>query len=106
MSEAIEFIQDEVYRMLVRLGVEDGRAGDEAMQLCDRIRQGLGGDRYYIPTPGQDRRARNAAIREELAAGKTTREVARRHGVHPSTVSRAARADQEDEGFGGPDWTL
>lgn len=103
MSEIVDYLHEEVYRLLRKHGVEDGAAGDAAMMLCDRFRRDFGGERHYVPR--SDKARRDRAIKAELAAGRKGAEVAERHGVHPSTVSRVARTEDED-GFGSSDWNL
>lgn len=103
MSELLDTIQDGVYRLLRKHGVEDGLAGDDAAEFCARIRRDFGGFEAYVPRP--DKRARNRAIKDDLARSGDRRAVAQKHGVSISTVSRIAR-DDEQEGFGSADWNL
>lgn len=102
MSDLVDTIHEKVYRLLLRHGLDDGSAGDEASRLCLEIQRAYGGFEHYVSSP--DRRNRRAAIREEVAGGKDRREVARKFGVSMSTVSRAVRDDMGE--FGGPDWEL
>lgn len=79
-----------------------------AKAICDRLRRELGTLRVYVPAP--DRTARDRAILAGLAAGDGRVVVAARVGVHPSTVDRVARRNQErrrqGDGLGPAGWGL
>jgi hypothetical protein len=79
-----------------------------AKAICDRLRRELGTLRVYVPAP--DRSARDRAILAGLAAGDKREAIAARVGVHPSTVDRVAKRQQErrrqGDGLGPAGWGL
>lgn len=104
-SDLIDAMHDEVYQLLLRHGVEDLTALTDAGKLCESLQRRFGGHDHYVPV--SDKSTRNARIAADLRAGQKPKDVAAKHGVHLTTVVRAAkRVEAGDDGFGSPDWNL
>ncbi len=89
--------------------VEKGGTPEEiARRACQEFQRKYGGLERYIPAV--DRKWREQAIVEDVKKMKDRNEVAKKHGVHVSTVSRAVtRANQRGQhatGFGSDEWVL
>lgn len=102
-GDLLEAMHDVIFGLLVRRGIDDLAALNEAGTLCEDLQRRFGGRDHYIPVP--DKSTRNARIAAELAAGRDPQEVAARYGVSTKTVKRTARR-HDDPGFGSPDWNL
>ena len=103
----IEAMHDDLYRLLIRLGVDDLTALREAGALCENLQRRFGGRDHYVPAI--DKHARNARIAAELAAGREPAEIAKQYGMHPKTVEKIRRRTTtaiERLGFGSDDWVL
>lgn len=100
---------DEVSKTLVAAGIDPDHAASEAEAVCRRLRHEWGGGEYYIPSV--DKADDDRRIAEDVARLKDRQRVARLHGVHESTVSRAVtrhnrRKRNPSTGFGDSDWVL
>lgn len=69
---------------------------------CARLCAECGGRKVWLPT--QYRRATQARIEAELAAGHSVAEAAKAAGVHPRTAQRMA--NRPSFGFGRDEWVL
>lgn len=107
-ADLLDAVQDEVYRLLVRHGVEEVTAVDEASALRAQLQKTHGGKEHYLPA--LDRTARQRQILADLARGSSEEAVAAKHGVSLKTVQRAKQATPKNApdllGFGKDDWVL
>lgn len=102
----IEAMHDDIYRLLIRLGIDDLTALRESGALCEDLQRRFGARDHYVPAI--DKTTRNARIAADLASGLSAAAIAEKHGVHPNTVRRIrARTRPRDSlGFGSADWVL
>lgn len=93
----------EIERIVVRVTRAGGCTHAQALVFAEtisaEIRRELGGDNHYIPVP--TRSDRDARI---LADDRPADQVARRNGVHPSTVRRIRRRKRDPQQFGSEEW--
>lgn len=63
---------------------------DQEVEIIRRIRARIGGEQFYLPKDGRgDQRAdRDAAIRQDRAAGLSIRALAKKHNISPGHVMR------------------
>lgn len=103
--DLIDAVHDLLYGALTAPALDEVAALQEADRLCHDLQSRLGGHRYYLPRP--DKEPRNFRIAADLRAGKPQRDVAANHGVSAATVNSVKkRTDDEEGGFGAPDWNL
>jgi Mor family transcriptional regulator len=103
--DLIDAVLEEVYQALLRPPMDDLDAIVEAQHRVESLQDQFGGRRHYWPKP--DKEPRNIRIAADLHATQDAKALAAKHGVHVSTIKRAAkRADPGDDGFGNPDWNL
>lgn len=105
----IDSVLEEMIAALVAAGVDKRRAVLDARARCTVIRQRWGGDKQYVPAP--DKAELDRLIAEDVKRIGDRKEVARRHGVHLRTVSRAVtrhykRKTRQSSGFGSDEWVL
>lgn len=85
MSALLDEVKYEI-GIVVDAGLQ-GQALIEA--IADRLCRRIGGQTVYWPRADREQRARN--VREDLAAGISPNEIARRHGISRKTVEIAKR---------------
>ncbi len=103
--DLIDAVLDELYQALLRPPLDDLDALTEAQRRIEILQEQYGGRRHYWPKP--DNGSRNITIASDLRAVQDTKAVAVKHGVSVSTVKRAVRdAETDNGGFGSKDWNI
>lgn len=85
-------------------GLSDTSAHRIARAICERLQRDYGTATIYVPA--RSREARDRAILVGLAAGEPASEIARRVGVHQSTVLRVRQRHQQRRSIAPDGWEL
>lgn len=105
--DLIDAVLEDIYQALLRPPLDDLEAIVEAQRRVENLQDQFGGRRHYWPKP--DKKPRNIRIAADLHATQDAKALAAKHGVHVSTIKRAARKTENGSGsggFGGEDWNL
>jgi hypothetical protein len=102
-SDVLTVIVDAAVVAAAAEGLSQGPAKRIGEAICARLRAEYGTALVYVPAP--DRSARDRAIVAGLAAGDSPAVVARRVGVHESTVRRV-RHRQQRRSMAPSEWEL
>lgn len=98
----IDAVAAALARALAAHGVSPADGNPTVQAECAQLCAEWGGRKAWLPT--QYRRATQARIEAELAAGHSVTEAAKAAGVHPRTVQRIA--NRPSLGFGRDEWVL
>lgn len=98
----IDAVAAALARALAAHGVSPADGNPTVQAECAQLCAEWGGDKHWLPKVW--RPARDAVVRQALAAGAGLSTAARAAGIHPNTARQIARRPRT--GFGRDEWVL